>query len=108
MRTLDFIVEGQILKPSPTCDFEDLVPGTEGYLKASFTFSSEWKNCVKAVGFVDLNGNELTPKLLKDGRSCFIPSDVTRIKRFKVYVVGKRKGFKISTTTALVEQNGGN
>ena len=39
MRTLKFIVEGQIIKQDPSCDFTNLVPGTEGYLRAEFSFS---------------------------------------------------------------------
>ena len=39
MRTLKFIVDGQILRQDPTCDFSNIVPGTEGYLIAEFAFS---------------------------------------------------------------------
>ena len=47
MRTLKFIVEGQIIKQDPNCDFSNLVPGTEGYLRAEFSFSRSGKDVQK-------------------------------------------------------------
>ena len=41
MRTLKFKVDGQIITKHPDCDFSNLVPGTEGYLRAEFIFSDE-------------------------------------------------------------------
>ena len=51
MRTLKFIVEGQIIRPDPSCDFSGLVPGSEGYLRAEFSFSKDWVNTIKVVSF---------------------------------------------------------
>ena len=51
MRTLKFIVEDQIIRPDPNCDFSGLVPGTKGYLKAEFAFSKAWDEYVKVAGF---------------------------------------------------------
>ena len=39
MRTLKFVVDKQIIKQNPDCDFSGLVPGTDGYLQAEFSFS---------------------------------------------------------------------
>ena len=41
MRTLKFIVNGQIIKQDPKCDFSNLIPASEGYLVAEFSFSKE-------------------------------------------------------------------
>lgn len=106
MRTLRFIVEGQIIKQDPECDFSNIVPGTTGYLKADFIFSSEWDNTIKVASFLR-NGNECPPQLLKDGRSCIIPSEALTSRRFMISILGKNKNTKITTNKIEVVQNGG-
>lgn len=109
MRTLKFIVDGQSLKTDPDCDFSGLVPGTSGYLRAEFLFSSEWDNCAKVVGFVQKPGGfECAPQLLRDGKSCLIPDDALTTKRFEIFVLGRDKSKKkLTTNKVTVTQYGG-
>lgn len=108
MRTLKFIVEDQIITRDPECDFNDLVPGTEGYLRAEFSFSSEWAGCVKAATFFSMMGTEYPSLLLENGRYCMIPAEALKRRIFKVQVTGKGKGSKLLKTNKLmVIQNGG-
>lgn len=107
MRTLKFIVEGQIIRQDPNCDFSNLVPGTEGYLRAEFSFSPEWKNCVKAASFWSAVGDEYPPQLLADGKSCLIPAEATQRYAFKIGVVGKSNNAKLTTNKVIVKQDGG-
>ena len=107
MRTLKFIVDKQIIKQDPNCDFDDLIPGSEGYLQAEFSFSPEWKGTVKAVGFFSVMGKEYEPQILKDGKTCMIPAEALAKRSFKVQVMGKREGFKLKTNKVTVSQNGG-
>lgn len=106
MRVLKFIVEDQIIKQDPNCDFDNLIPGTEGYLKAEFSFSPSWKNCVKVAGFWK-NGRECEPQVLTDGKSCVIPAEALKTNQFDIRVFGKRDGFKINTSKITVNQTGG-
>lgn len=108
MRTLKFIVNDQIITEDPNCDFNGLVPGTEGYLKAEFSFSSEWNGTVKVASFYSQMGTEYPPKILEDGRTCIIPAEALKRRVFKVKVLGKRNGLKIETNRVVVRQNGGN
>lgn len=108
MRTLKFIVEDQIIKQDPNCDFDGLVPGSEGYLKAEFSFSPEWSGCVKVAAFYSVMGKEYPPQILEDGKSCMIPSEALTKQTFKVCVMGKKKGLKLTTNKVAVSQNGGN
>ena len=107
MRTLRFIVEDQIVKADPNCDFSGLVPGTEGYLKAEFIFSSEWLDCVKCAGFFSVMGKEYPPQILTDGKTCTIPSEALKNKSFKIQLIGVRPDYKIKTNKVTVCQNGG-
>ncbi len=107
MRTLKFIVEGQLIKQDPNCDFSGLVPGTEGYLNAEFLFSQEWAGCVKVASFYSVMGEEFPPQILTDGKSCVIPADALKNRVFKIKVLGKRADYKIQTNKVEVNQNGG-
>lgn len=107
MRTLKFIIDKQIIKQDPVCDFSNLIPGTEGYLQAEFSFSPEWKDCVKVAAFWSPFGREYPPQALKDGKTCMIPAEALNKRDFKVQVIGKKDGFKLSTNKVTVIQNGG-
>ena len=107
MRTLRFIVDGQIITQDPNCDFSNLVPGTEGYIQAEFRFSSEWMRCVKVAAFYSITGEELTPQPLSDRNICKIPSDALKRRNFKIRVLGKSPEFTLTTDKVLVQQTGG-
>lgn len=107
MRTLKFIVEGQVIKQDPKCDFTNLVPGTEGYLRAEFSFSSEWNKCAKVASFWSATGDEYPPQALSDGRSCVIPAEAAKKYAFKIAVLGMGNGIKLTTNKVAVKQDGG-
>lgn len=107
MRTLRFIVDGQLMARDPNCDFSGLVPGTEGYLTAEFSFSPEWIGCVKVASFYSNMGEEFPCQVLTDGKSCTIPAEALKNRIFKIKVLGKRDEFKINTNKVEVTQNGG-
>lgn len=105
-RVLRFNVNGQVIEKDPTCDFTNLIPGTNGYLTAEFAFSKEWDGCVKVVGFRSGN-NEYEPKVLRDGRFCIIDEEVLERPMFYIRVIGKKGDFRIKTNEVLIKQNGG-
>lgn len=107
MRTLKFIVDGQVIKQDPSCDFSNLVPGTEEYLTAEFSFSSEWNGYAKVAEFYSALGLEYPPRALKNGKSCLIPSDALGKRIFKVRVIGRKGEEKILTNKVAVSQKGG-
>ena len=107
MRTLEFLVDDQIIKQSPQCDFSGLVPGTEDYLQARFIFSSEWDGCVKVASFFSSLGWEYKPQVLKDGETCMIPAEALKRRTFKIQVIGKKGDLKLLTNKLAVCQNGG-
>lgn len=108
MRTLKFIVDGQSIIKDPNCDFDNLVPGTQGYLKAEFKFSSEWSGCDKVAGFYSNLGREYPPQVISRLGTCDIPEEATKGEKFKIQVFGlKCADFKLTTDKVLVCQNGG-
>lgn len=107
MRTLKFIVDNQSIKQDPDCDFSGLVPGTDGYLCAEFSFSREWSKCAKVVAFYSIMGKEYPAQVLKDGHSCVIPSEALAKRAFKIRVIGKNAKYKIRTDKITIIQNGG-
>ena len=107
MRTLKFLVMGQIMKPDPSCDFDDLVPGTERYVRAEFLFSSDWDGYVKVAAFYNALGIEYKPELLTDGMTCIIPAEALKRRAFKIRIVGKKGDSRLTTNKVEVTQNGG-
>lgn len=108
MRTLRFIVNGQIIKPDPNCDFSNLVPGTDGYLQAEFAFSREWDSCpLKVASFWSVMGHEYPPCKLVDGRRCNIPAEALAKRTFKIQVLGKGPEIRLTTNKVSVTQDGG-
>lgn len=107
MRTLKFIVDGQLIMRDPFCDFDNLVPGTSGYVRAEFSCSKEWSKCVKVAQFKSMMGREFTPRLLEDGKSCLIPTEALEKKIFRVGLVGKGVDYTITSNFVNVCQNGG-
>jgi hypothetical protein len=101
MRVLDFDVNRQIITKSPECDFNDIVAGTQGYLKARFNFSREWAGYMRVAVFTCRGAEEARPLL---GNMCDVPSEVLLGDSFKVTVVGKRGNDKLTCNAATVIQ----
>lgn len=108
MRSLKFIVNKQSITQDPQCDFGGLVPGTNGYLKAEFTFSSDWNGMSKVAAFYSPLGIEYPPQILEDGKTCDIPAEALAKSSFKIQVIGKgADNSKLVTNKLMVIQNGG-
>lgn len=108
MRVLRFIVDNQIIRKDPNCDFSGLVPGSRGFLRAEFQFSKEWDGCAKVAGFYSPLGREYPPRVLADGKTCIIPPEALEKRFFKVQVVGQKSDLKFKTNKVTISQNGGN
>ena len=106
VRKLKFIVDGMIIKPDPECDFNNLVPGSEEYLQAEFSFSKDWYNYVKVAAFYSVMGNEFPPKQIKEG-VCMIPKEALARREFQIQIVGKKDLTKKKTNSITITQNGG-
>lgn len=107
MQTLKFIVKGQIISLDPECDTTNLVPGSSGYLRAEFSFSSEWDNTVKVAAFFSNLGKEYPPQKLERGRTCIIPAEALSKSIFKVQVIGQTSKHTLVTNKVKVYQKGG-
>lgn len=107
MRTLRFIVENQLIRPDPNCDFSGLVPGSKGYLNAEFVFSSEWAETAKIASFYSMLGKEFPYRILEDGKSCEIPEEALKRRSFKIQLLGKNGDTLLVTNKVVVNQNGG-
>jgi hypothetical protein len=102
LRTLEFKIEQQQLIKDPTCDFSNIVAGSKNYLKAHFTFSSDWDGCLKAASF--WRGEEEYAVLLSEGDDCMIPPEALVGATFAVTVLGKKDKLEIPTNRVIVRQ----
>lgn len=105
MRILKFIINSQQIGPDPSCDFSGIVPGTAGYLKAHFSFSSEWSGMVKVAEFRKYACDSPVPIPIVHGE-CMVPAEVTGGKSWTVKVIGKRGDVILPTGNCKVEQEG--
>lgn len=101
MRLLKFNVNAQQIQKDPTCDFNNIVAGTEGYLRAQFTFSPEWRDCVIVASF--WRGTKEHAKVIQNG-ACDIPTEVLTGPTFRVSVIGQRGDYRITTNKTLIRQ----
>ena len=101
MRVLHFSVNEQYIKKSG--DFSGIVKGSKGYLKAEFSFGSEWSRRKAAASFFT-QGKEYAVPIIRN--RCIVPDDVTDADYFRVQVVGLEKGQIIKTNKVLVRQEG--
>ena len=111
MRTLRFIVDNEIIKQDPSCDFTGLFPGKNPNIKAEFVFSDEWKNTVKVAAFWSILDAEYEPQALTDD-CCEIPVEALSRASFKIQVHGKKKRpsfdkTTLSTNKLTIRQTGG-
>lgn len=107
MRVLRFIVDGQVIKPDPSCDFNGLFPGKNDNIQAEFIFSSEWDNRVKVIGFWPMMGGEYPPQILDEYDTCMIPVEALARPAFRIQVLGKHRGVTMSTNRLTIYQRGG-
>lgn len=101
MRVLHFSVNEQNIKKSG--DFSGIVKGSKLYLKAEFSFGSEWSRRKAAASFFT-EGKEYAVPIIRN--RCIVPDDVTDADYFRVQVVGLEKGQIIKTNKVLVRQEG--
>lgn len=109
MRVLRFIVDGQVITPDPQCEeFNNLVLGG-GDVRLDFYFSKEWRNRVKIAAFYSPLGKEYEGQVIKNGRSCLVPSEALEKREFKVQVYGRdtESTAVYKTNKLTVRQNGG-
>ena len=101
MRSLDFNVDAQYISKDQNCDFTKLVAGTRNYLRAHFTFSPEWHECVRVASF--WRGGKEHAVIIQNN-TCDIPSEVLIGPTFRVSVTGQRGDYRITTNKVLVRQ----
>lgn len=107
MQVLSFIVDNTTIKPDPSCDFDNLVPGANEPIQAKFIFSPEWKSMVKVAAFWSILDKEYPPMALNYDDSCVIPTEALMGVAFKVQVLGgKKNGPILRTNTVTVYQRG--
>ena len=101
MRLLKVNVDAQHIQKDPNCDFSGIVAGSKDYLRAHFTFSPEWQDCIIVACFwrgtkeyaVILNNNE-----------CMIPEEALVGPTFRVSVVGQNGATRVPTDKVIVRQ----
>ena len=107
MRTLRFIVDGQMIKQDPECDFTNLFSDKNSNICAEFIFSSEWNDKIKVAAFWSMLDKEYEPQALDNKNNCIIPPGALKRASFKLQVLGLRGSEKLTTNKLTILQTGG-
>lgn len=107
MRTLKFIVNGNVLKEDPSCSFSGLFPAPNQEIEAEFSFSKEWKSIPKVVAFYSILGKEYPPQVVNEDGRCVIPPEALVSPVFRMQILGIDRGTTMSTSILSVYQKGG-
>lgn len=102
MRLLVFNVDSQCIHKDPNCDFDHIMAGTVNYLVAKFTFSDEWRDCIKVARF--WRGEKEYSAILDSDCACVIPPEALVGATFRVSVIGQKKEYRITTNKIVVRQ----
>lgn len=101
MRILRYKVEGQNVIRDNTCDFSNIVRGTNNYIKLVFEWDKDWRNKAKAISLRNAEGAE-TNLAVKE--SVVLPEVVTNGSMFSFALYGKDNIEKVQTVREYVEQ----
>jgi len=96
MRTISFSITGQHITASP---ISDLVGNTRNYVKAEFTFSSEWDDLFKVAVFT---ANSKQYAVLIEAGECIIPAIAMSGEYFDVGVYAGSGLTRLTTNTVRV------
>ena len=106
MRTLKFLVNGEVVKQDPSCDFSGLFLDKNSEICAEFIFSSEWNDKIKVAAFWSMLDREYEPQAL-DNNTCVIPVEAFSKASFKIQVLGIGGHERLTTNKLVVLQTGG-
>lgn len=106
MRTLKFLVNGEVVKQDPSCDFSGLFLDKNSEICAEFIFSSEWNDKIKVAAFWSMLDREYEPQAL-DNNTCIIPVEAFSKASFKIQVLGIGGHERLTTNKLVVLQTGG-
>lgn len=101
MRILRYKVQGQNIIRDSTCDFSNIVRGTNNYIKLVFEWDEDWKNKAKVISLRNAEGIE-TNFVFRE--NVLLPEIVTEGSMFSFVLYGKDAKEKIQTIREYIEQ----
>lgn len=101
MRTLKYKVQGQNIIRDSTCDFSNIVRGTNNYISLIFEWDEDWRYKAKVISLRNAEGIETN---LAFKENVVLPEIVTNGSMFSFVLYGKDNIEKVQTTREYIEQ----
>lgn len=101
MRTLKYKVQGQNVIRDNTCDFSNIVRGTNNYISLIFEWDEDWRYKAKVISLRNAEGIEIN-FIIKE--KVALPVIVTSGSMFSFVLYGKDDVEKVQTIREYVEQ----
>ena len=101
MRVLKFHVKGTNVEKDSSCDFDNIVRGSNNWLQLEFVFDKEWNRTSRVISLKNLDGNERNIILQN---KVVLPEEVTKDSIFSFVLYGKCGDRKIQTNRMIINQ----
>lgn len=101
MRILKYKVQGQNIIRDSTCDFSNIVRGTNNYINLVFEWDEDWKNKAKVISLRNADGEEVNVVLQS---KIVLQEKITKGSMFSFVLYGKDDFEKVQTIREYVEQ----
>lgn len=102
MRELRFKVDEQNITKDMSCDFKNIVSGSDNYLICCFDFKSEYSDYGKVAEFKNDMGK--TKYVLLENDRCVVEKQITEGSYFKIRLHLKKKDVAFSTNEVMISQ----
>lgn len=102
MRNIILNLSEQTLSKIGSCDYNNIVRGSNNYLRIVLNTDIQWNNMAKVVTVRTLGGIEYNA--IYEPTGVLLPEEVTKNSYFEVMVTGKKGNQIVKTNSVIINQ----
>lgn len=102
MRDIILNLSEQTLSKIGSCDYNNIVRGSNNYLRIVLKTDIQWNNMVKVITVRTLGGIEYNT--IYELTGVLLPKEVTKNSYFEVLVTGKNGNQLVKTNSVIINQ----
>ena len=102
MRDITLNLSEQTLSKIGSCDYSNIVRGSNNYLRIVLKTDIQWNNMVKIITVRTLGGIEYNT--IYEHTGVLLPKEVTKNSYFEVLVTGKKGNQLVKTNSVIINQ----
>lgn len=102
MRDIILNLSEQTLSKIGSCDYSNIVRGSNDYLRIVLKIDIQWNNIAKVITVRTLGGIEYNA--IYESTGILLPKEVTKNSYFEVMVTGKNGNQIVKTNSVIINQ----